>query len=217
MCVQDDPIDDHHLEMSVRIACHLKQRAVGGHLPALAPEAALLPATEESFAKRAVDQVVVKEWRLARLACNDLLTQQAVDAELGQVACVQLGGEGSGGGGGSLAITCTEMAPICDQSDQRGLEQPSRITRRHHERLHSRRISEGVTRTLRGRLWRQWRTPPTSPEAYDTALRQWSRDRRQRDCELWGGMKGALLHLCAWARLGAYRVLCGARRKRRVG
>lgn len=74
-------------EISVRLACHLKQRAVGGHPPPLAPEAALLPATEESFAKRAVDQVVVKEWRLARLACNDHLTQQAIDAEPGQVAC----------------------------------------------------------------------------------------------------------------------------------
>lgn len=74
-------------EISVRLACHLKQKAVGGHLPTLAPEAALLPTPEESFAKRAVDQAVVKEWRLARLACNDLLTQQALDAEVGQVAC----------------------------------------------------------------------------------------------------------------------------------
>lgn len=47
-------------EISARLTCRLKQRVVGGHLPPFAPDAALLPATGEAFAKRAVDQVVVK-------------------------------------------------------------------------------------------------------------------------------------------------------------
>lgn len=81
-----------HDEISLRLACQLKARSVGGHLPALAPEAALLPTPEESFAKKAVDAAVVKEWRLARMACNDHLTQQATDAEVGQVVCCLRGG-----------------------------------------------------------------------------------------------------------------------------
>lgn len=59
-------------ELNIRLACHLKQRAVGGHLPPLSPEAALLPETQESFAKLAVDaQVVSGAWRawLATTCC----------------------------------------------------------------------------------------------------------------------------------------------------
>lgn len=69
-------------EVALRAAARLKSLAAGGHLPLLPMEEELLPPVDAATAEQAVTIEVVREWRLARLACKDLLSQQAATAEL---------------------------------------------------------------------------------------------------------------------------------------
>lgn len=71
-------------EIRLRTACRVKELAVGGHLPTLAIEDALMPVPDEEAARQAADLEVTREWRLARLACNDFLSQQTLSAEVGK-------------------------------------------------------------------------------------------------------------------------------------
>lgn len=69
-------------EVHLRLAAHFKARAAGGHLPALLAEQAVLPEINQGMAIAVVEEACCKEWRLARLACNDMLAQQSCNAEL---------------------------------------------------------------------------------------------------------------------------------------
>ena len=64
------------------MACELKSRAAGARLPLLVMEEALMVAPNETNARNAVAEDITREWRLARLAANDMLGQQAGNAEL---------------------------------------------------------------------------------------------------------------------------------------
>ena len=71
-------------EISMRLACAVKGRSAGVYMPLLLMEEALMPLPDVEAAKAAVSADVVHEYRLARLASNDLLSQQSVNAELGK-------------------------------------------------------------------------------------------------------------------------------------
>lgn len=78
-------------EINLRIGCYVKGLAAGGHLPLLAMEEALHPCADPEGAKKMVPEDLVKDARLARLACNDMLAQQTVNAELAKDILVSIG------------------------------------------------------------------------------------------------------------------------------
>lgn len=76
---------DHEIE--VRVAACLKGMAAGGHLPLLPMEEELLPEPDQVKALAAVSAEVVREWKVARLACKDFLAQTGASAELCKDSC----------------------------------------------------------------------------------------------------------------------------------